>query len=88
VDIVITRNNFQTLVSIIIINPTCTNLVQCASTMIAHVATVATQDNARSYTQQVQGNDFIPLTIETYDCFHPHFDSFFTSCLHANIARH
>ncbi len=87
-DIVITRNNFQTLANIIIINLTCTNLAQRASMMTAHVIIVATQDKAQSYTPQVPGDDFIPLAIETYDCLHPRFDSFFTSCLHANIACH
>jgi len=33
-------------------------------------------------------DDFIPLAIETYDCLHPHFDSFFTSYLHADIVHH
>ncbi len=50
-DIVITRNGFQTLANVVIINSTCTNLVQCALTMTTHVTTIAVQDNARSYTK-------------------------------------
>jgi hypothetical protein len=42
-DISIARNDFQTLVDIIIVDPTCTNLLQHASTMTTHVATLATQ---------------------------------------------
>jgi hypothetical protein len=56
--------------------------------MTTHVATIATQDKARIYTQRTSRDDFIPLAIDTYDYLHPYFDSFFTSCLHANIARH
>ncbi len=33
-------------------------------------------------------DDFISLAIETYGCFHSHFDSFFISCIYANIAQH
>jgi hypothetical protein len=76
-DIVITRNSFQTLVDIIIVNPTCTNLVQHALMMTMHVTTIATQNKAQSYTQRAPIDDFIPLVIETYDYFHPCFDSFF-----------
>jgi hypothetical protein len=38
-------------------------------------------------TRQVQGDDFIPLAIKMYGCHHPRFDSFFSSCVHANIAH-
>jgi hypothetical protein len=37
---------FQTLVDVIIADPTCTNLVQCASMMIVHAMIVAVQDKA------------------------------------------
>jgi len=33
-------------------------------------------------------DDFIPLAIETYGCFHLCFESFLTSCVHACIACH
>jgi len=82
-NIVITRNNFQTLTNIVIANPTHTNLVQHNSITTAHAGTVATQDKARSYTEWTPRNDFIPLAMETYNCFHFCFDSFLTSCVHA-----
>jgi hypothetical protein len=88
IDIVITKDNFWTLTNVIIANLTHTDLVQCALTTLAHATIVAVQNKARSYTEWTLGDDFIPLTIETYDCFHPHFDSFFTSCVHACIAHH
>ncbi len=34
---------------------------------------------------QGPGDDFIPFTIETYECFHSHFDSFSTVCAHTTI---
>jgi hypothetical protein len=56
--------------------------------MTMHAMIVASKDKAQSYTKRAPKDDFIPLAITTYSCFHPHFDSFFTSCVHANIARH
>jgi hypothetical protein len=48
-----------------------------------------TKHNPRhSECHQVLGGDFIPFAIKTYGCFHPHFDSILTSCVHTNITRH
>jgi hypothetical protein len=33
-------------------------------------------------------DDFIPLAIETYNCLHLHFYSFFISYLHVDIIHH
>jgi len=87
-DIVITKNSFWTLTNVVIINATCTNLVQRVSTMTMHAKIVATQDKVRSYTKWMLRNDFIPLAIETYGCLHFHFDSFLISCVHACIICH
>jgi hypothetical protein len=87
-DIVITRNSFQTLANIVIVNLTHIDLVQCALTMIVHAIIVVAQDKAQSYIERTLGNDFIPLAIETYGCLHPHFDSFLTSYVHAYITCH
>jgi hypothetical protein len=35
------------------------------------------QEKTQSYVEQMLGDDFIPFAIETYGCFHFHFDSFF-----------
>jgi len=53
-----------------------------------HATIVAVQDKAQSYIEQAPWNDFIPLAIETYNCFHLHFDPFLISCVHASIVRH
>jgi hypothetical protein len=53
-----------------------------------HAVTIVVQDKARFYIEQVLGDDFIPLAIETYDCFHLYFDFFFASCVHPYIICH
>jgi hypothetical protein len=87
-DIVIARYKLWTLVNIIIVDLTHTNLVQWASTTTTHATIIIAQDKAQSYIEWAPRNDFIPLAIETYGCFHPHFDSFLSSCVHANITCH
>ncbi len=88
IDIVITINRFRTLGNVVIVDPTHINLVQQASMTTTHWATVATQDKEWSYTKWVLRNDFIPLAIKTYNCLHPHFGYFLSSCVHASIACH
>jgi hypothetical protein len=44
---------------------------------ITYVMTIVFQEKTCSYTKHALRNNFIPLFIETYGCFHPHFDSFF-----------
>ncbi len=73
--------------NIVIIDLTCTKLVQRALMMTMHVVIVVVH-KARSYTEQMIKDDFIPLALETYDCFHPCFDSFSISCVHASITCH
>jgi hypothetical protein len=53
-----------------------------------HVGTVVAQDKAQSYIERALGDDFIPLAIKTYNCFHPHFDSSLISYVHACIVHH
>ncbi len=84
-DIVITRNDFWTLANVVIADLTCANFVQHVLMIITHATTIAIQNKAQFYTKQTLGDDFIPLAIKTYGCFHPCFDSFFISCVHANI---
>jgi len=72
-------------VDVVIVNLTCIDLVQHALMTIMHASIVVAQDKARSYTKQAPRDDFIPLAIETYDCLHPRFDFFLTSCVHVTI---
>jgi hypothetical protein len=80
-DIVITRDNFQTLMDVVIADLTCPYLVFHVLTTTVHASIFAAQNKTQSYTKQTLGNDFIPLVIKTYSCLHLHFDFFFTSCL-------
>jgi len=50
-DIVIIRNNFRTLVDVVIANLTRIDLVQHA-TMTTHASRVVAQDKVRSYTER------------------------------------
>jgi hypothetical protein len=85
VDIVITKDNFHTLVDVVIVDLIHINLVQYALTTIMHATIIAAQNKAQSYTEQTPGDDFIPFAIETYGCFHPRFfflyDFLCTSCI-------
>jgi len=44
------------------------------------------KEKARSYAKHALGNDFIPLVIKTYGCFHSCFGSFLIAC--AQIILH
>jgi hypothetical protein len=79
-DILITKNGFQTLMDVIITNPIYIDMVQQTLTTTIHVVMMVAQENTRSYVERALGNDFIPLSIETYGCLHSHHDSFFTTC--------
>ncbi len=73
---------------VVIADSTCTYMVQQTSTTITHVAMMVVEEKTRSYAERAQGDDFIPLDIETYECFHSYFDSFFIVCAQTIIARH
>jgi hypothetical protein len=79
VDVFIIKNNFHTLMDIIIIDPTRIDMVQQTSTT-TRVMTMVAQENTRSYIEQAPSDDFIPFVIETYGCLHSHFDSFLIDC--------
>jgi hypothetical protein len=79
-NILITKDKFQILMDVVIIDPIHIDLVQWTSTMIIHVTMMSAQEKTWSYTGRALGNDFIPLVIETYECFHFCFDSFLTAC--------
>jgi hypothetical protein len=87
-DIVTTKNSFQTLADVVITDSIHRHLVQHALTTIMHATIVVIQNKTRCYPKRMPWNDFIPLAIKTYDCCHLCFDSGFTTCVHARIARH
>jgi hypothetical protein len=87
-DILITKNNFQTLMNVIIVDLTHTDMVQRTSIMTTHVMMLVVQDKNTTYVKRALGDDFIPLAIEMYGCFHFHFDYFFIACAHTIIPCH
>jgi hypothetical protein len=38
------------------------------------------KEKTQSYAKQTPSDDFIPLAIEIYGCFHSHFDSLLIIC--------
>jgi hypothetical protein len=56
--------------------------------MTTHTMMMITQKKTQSYIERTLGNDFIPLVIETYRCFHSHFDSLFTIYAYTTITCH
>jgi len=73
---------------IVIIDQICTYMVQQTSTTIAHEVMMATKEKTWSYVEWAPCDDFTPLVIEMYECFHPRFDSFLTTCAQTIIMRH
>jgi hypothetical protein len=80
VDILIIKDDFKSLMDVIIANLTRTEMVQKTLMMITHVVMMAIREKPRSYNERALGDDFIPLIIETHECFHFRFDSFFIAC--------
>ncbi len=85
VDILIFRNDFQTLMDVIIANQIHIDMVQQTSTTTAHVAMMVVQEKTWSYAEQTLRNDFNPLAIEMYECYHYCFNSLLTNCAQTTI---
>jgi len=60
----IIKEGFQTLECVLIVDPTCLDMVLCASSMI-----VVAHEKTCSYIECTLGENFIPLAIKTYGCF-------------------
>ncbi len=65
INILITKDSFWTLMDIIIANSTNIYMVQRTLTT-THAMMMGIQERTWWYIEQALGNDFIPLTIETY----------------------
>jgi len=73
---------------IVIVDPTHTDMVQRTLMTTAHETTMTIWEKTQSYTEQTLGDDFIPLVIEMYGCFHSRFDSFMVVCAQTIIMHH
>jgi hypothetical protein len=65
----IIKEGFQTLEGVFIVDPTCLDMVQCASSTTMHVATIVVHEKTCSYIECTLGDNFTPLAIKTYGCF-------------------
>jgi hypothetical protein len=72
--------NARVATDIVIVHLIRTYMVQGTLTTITHAMMMAFQGKTRSYIERALYIDSIPLMIETYGCFHSHFDSSFTTC--------
>jgi hypothetical protein len=88
VDIVIAKDNFQTLANVVIVDLICIDLVQHAMTTITHGTIVVVQDKSWPYIDRMLGIDFIPLVIGTYSCLHHCIDSSLNFGVHVSITCH
>ncbi len=80
INIFLTSDDFWTLMNIVIVNPTCPDMIQCASSTTTRAMTIVIQEKTYSYKERARENNFIILAIEIYGCLHFCFDPFFTSC--------
>lgn len=80
INIFITSDDFWTLMNSVIVNPTCPDMIQCASSTTTCAMTIAIQKKTYSYKERARGNNFILFAIKIYGCLHFCFDPFFTSC--------
>jgi len=92
INIFITKHGYRTLMNVVINNLNFSNMVQHASSTRTHAATthatIVAQEKTQSYTKRALGDNFIPLVIKTYGCFHSCFNSFFTTCVQTTITFH
>jgi hypothetical protein len=56
--------------------------------MTTHATMMLVEENTQLYVEQASSDNFIPLAIKMYGCFHFRFDSFFIACAHTIIACH
>jgi hypothetical protein len=66
-----------TLMDVVIVNLTHTNMVLWTSTTTTHATMMVAQKKIRSYVEWTPSDDFIPLLIEMYGFLHYCFDLFF-----------
>ncbi len=83
VDIVLTKDGICTLIDIVIANPTRTNLFPWSCATQRFVAFDATQAKEKSYHNQHPTDQFLPLSIEVFECLHKQVNVFLHNCANA-----
>ncbi len=99
-DIVLTKDGIRTLIDIVIIDPTQTNLFPWSCAIQGFVASNAAQAKEMNFCNQHPTNQFLPLTIEVFGCLYKHANVFLhnyanaiwnlkgTTCLHLFYLGH
>jgi hypothetical protein len=87
-DILIIKDYFWTSMHIVTIDPTCTDIVQWTLTISTHATMMVGQKKRWSDVEWTPSDDFIPLSIVKYGCFHFSFHPFFITCAQTTAALH
>jgi len=87
-DNLITKNDFYTLMDIVIVDSIHIDMVQWTLTTTTHATTIVVQEKTWSYTERIPNDDFIPFVIKTNGCLHSRFASFLIICAQTTITRH
>jgi len=80
---VLTKDGICTLIDIVIANPTRTNLFPWSCATQRFVAFDATQAKEKSYHNQHPTDQFLPLSIEVFECLHKQVNVFLHNCANA-----
>ncbi len=66
----LTKDDIHTLINVVIVDPTRTNLFPRSCTIQRFIAFDAVQAKKRSYRDLHPINQFLPLAIEVFGCLH------------------
>jgi hypothetical protein len=80
---VLTKDNIRTLVNVVITDPTQANLFFRFCTTKGFVAFDATQTKKWNYCNEHNVDQFIPLTMEIFQCLHKQVDMLLHNCPNA-----
>jgi hypothetical protein len=83
INIVFTKDGIRTLIDIVIVDPTRTDLLPRSYITQGFVASNVAQAKEKSYRNWYPTDQFLPLTIEVFGYWHKHVDVFLHNCANA-----
>jgi hypothetical protein len=83
INIVLTKDGIRTLIDIVITNPTRTNLFPWSCATQGFVTFDTAQAKKKSYHYQHPIDQFLPLSIEVFECLHKQVNVFLHNCANA-----
>jgi hypothetical protein len=83
IDIVFTKDGIHTLIDVVIVDPTCANLLSWFWTIQRFVVSNEAQTKEKSYYEQHPTNQFLLLAIEVFGCLHKQINVFLHNCANA-----